>query len=92
MLLFPTVEPNYPANSGIDDSVNNLIPFMQTHDTISAGDIIQFAGAVALSNCPVRAIAFAHCTDSNSYCAIRERLSLSSWRAGPTRHLRPSTA
>ncbi|KIP10306.1 fungal class II heme-containing peroxidase [Phlebiopsis gigantea 11061_1 CR5-6] len=52
MLLFPTVEPNFSANNGIDDSVNNLIPFMQTHDTISAGDLIQFAGAVALSNCP----------------------------------------
>ena len=53
MLLFPTIEPNFPANNGIDDSVNNLIPFMQKHNTISAGDIVQFAGAVALSNCPV---------------------------------------
>ena len=53
MLLFPTVEPNFEANNGIDDSVNNLIPFMQKHNTISAGDLVQFAGAVALSNCPV---------------------------------------
>ena len=53
MLLFPTVEPNFSANNGIDDSVNNLIPFMQKHNTISAGDLVQFAGAVALSNCPV---------------------------------------
>ncbi|KAF8531615.1 heme peroxidase, partial [Gautieria morchelliformis] len=27
-------------------------PFLQKHNTISAGDLIQFAGAVALSNCP----------------------------------------
>ncbi|PSR77890.1 hypothetical protein PHLCEN_2v7670 [Hermanssonia centrifuga] len=52
MLLFPTVEPNFSANNGIDDSVNNLIPFMQKHNTISAGDLVQFAGAVALTNCP----------------------------------------
>ncbi|EKM50976.1 uncharacterized protein PHACADRAFT_262882 [Phanerochaete carnosa HHB-10118-sp] len=52
MLLFPTVEPNFSANNGISDSVNNLIPLMQKHDTISAGDLVQFAGAVALSNCP----------------------------------------
>lgn len=54
MLLFPTVEPNFSANNGIDDSVNNLIPFMAKHPTISAADIVQFAGAVALTNCPVR--------------------------------------
>lgn len=53
MLLFPTIEPAFVANNGIDDSVNNLIPFMARHPTISAGDIVQFAGAVALSNCPV---------------------------------------
>lgn len=53
MLLFPAVEPLFSANNGIDDSVNNLIPFMAKHPTISAGDIVQFAGAVALSNCPV---------------------------------------
>lgn len=53
MLIFPTVEPNFPANNGIDDSVNNLIPFMQKYSNITAGDIVQFAGAVALSNCPV---------------------------------------
>ena len=54
MLIFPTVEPIFPANNGISDSVNNLIPFMAKHPTITAGDLVQFAGAVALSNCPVR--------------------------------------
>ncbi|OCH85297.1 manganese-dependent peroxidase precursor [Obba rivulosa] len=52
MLIFPLVEPEFHASNGIDDSVNNLIPFLSTHPTISAGDLVQFAGAVALSNCP----------------------------------------
>nr|4CZN_A Chain A, EXTRALONG MANGANESE PEROXIDASE [Gelatoporia subvermispora]4CZO_A Chain A, EXTRALONG MANGANESE PEROXIDASE [Gelatoporia subvermispora]4CZP_A Chain A, EXTRALONG MANGANESE PEROXIDASE [Gelatoporia subvermispora]4CZQ_A Chain A, EXTRALONG MANGANESE PEROXIDASE [Gelatoporia subvermispora]4CZR_A Chain A, EXTRALONG MANGANESE PEROXIDASE [Gelatoporia subvermispora] len=52
MLLFPLVEPEFAASNGIDDSVNNLIPFLSLHPTISAGDLVQFAGAVALSNCP----------------------------------------
>ncbi|EKM55989.1 uncharacterized protein PHACADRAFT_144982 [Phanerochaete carnosa HHB-10118-sp] len=51
MLIFPTVEPGFHANAGISDSVNNLIPFLSTHN-VSAGDLVQFAGAVALSNCP----------------------------------------
>ncbi|KAJ7082420.1 manganese peroxidase [Mycena belliarum] len=51
VLLFPTVEPNFHANDGIDDSVNNLLPFLAKHK-VSAGDLVQFAGAVALSNCP----------------------------------------
>ena len=54
MLLFPTVEPAFHENAGIDDSVNNLIPFLSKFPTISAGDLVQYAGAVALSNCPVR--------------------------------------
>jgi len=52
MLLFPLVEPEFDANNGISDSVNNLIPFLAKHPTISAGDLVQFAGLVALSNCP----------------------------------------
>ncbi|KAJ3535162.1 hypothetical protein NM688_g7017 [Phlebia brevispora] len=52
MLLFPLVEPEFVANNGISDSVNNLIPFLAKHPTISAGDLVQFAGAVALTNCP----------------------------------------
>nr|BAR45980.1 manganese peroxidase isozyme [Phlebiopsis crassa] len=51
MLLFPTVEPLFPPNNGISDSVNNLLHFLPLHP-VSAGDLIQFAGAVALSNCP----------------------------------------
>ncbi|KAF8471544.1 manganese peroxidase [Gautieria morchelliformis] len=52
MLIFPNVEPNFIPNIGIIDSINSLLPFLQKHNTISAGDLIQFAGAVALSNCP----------------------------------------
>nr|BAR45976.1 manganese peroxidase isozyme [Phlebiopsis crassa] len=52
MLVFPTVEPLFVASNGISDSVNNLLHFMPLHPTISAGDLVQFAGAVALSNCP----------------------------------------
>ncbi|KAJ7106689.1 substrate-free manganese peroxidase [Mycena epipterygia] len=51
MLLFPTIEPLFAANNGIDDSVNNLLPLLARHP-VSAGDLVQFAGAVALSNCP----------------------------------------
>ncbi|EIN09061.1 substrate-free manganese peroxidase [Punctularia strigosozonata HHB-11173 SS5] len=51
VLLFPTVEPEFFANDGISDSVNNLLPFLQRHK-VSAGDLVQFAGAVALTNCP----------------------------------------
>ncbi|KAJ7610048.1 manganese peroxidase [Mycena polygramma] len=51
MLLFPTIEPNFAASDGIDDSVNNLLPLLARHN-VSAGDLVQFAGAVGLSNCP----------------------------------------
>ncbi|KZS88754.1 peroxidase [Sistotremastrum niveocremeum HHB9708] len=51
MLIFPDVEPNFHANLGISDSVDALTPFLSTHN-VTAGDLIQFAGAVALTNCP----------------------------------------
>ena len=56
MLIFPTVEPAFFANLGIADSVNNLIPFLSQFPKISAGDLVQFAGAVAITNCPVSMI------------------------------------
>ncbi|KAF8581453.1 class II peroxidase [Ramaria rubella] len=52
MLIFPNVEPNFAANLGISDSVDALLPFLAAHNTITAGDLIQFAGAVGLTNCP----------------------------------------
>lgn len=52
MLVFPNVEPNFSANLGISDSVDALLPFLASHNQVTAGDLIQFAGAVALTNCP----------------------------------------
>ena len=53
MLLFPNNEPNYSANIGISVPVQKLLPFLAKHPSVSAGDLVQFAGAVGLSNCPV---------------------------------------
>ena len=50
MIIFDDIETNFPANLGIDDSVDALSPFLQRHD-VTAGDLIQFAGAVGVSNC-----------------------------------------
>ena len=51
MIIFSDIEVNFPANLGIDDSVDSLSPFLQRHK-VTAGDLIQFAGAVGVSNCP----------------------------------------
>ena len=45
MIIFKEIEPNFAANDGIDDSVNALAPFLTRHN-VTAGDLIQFAGAV----------------------------------------------
>ncbi|KAF5391594.1 hypothetical protein D9757_002545 [Collybiopsis confluens] len=54
MLIFPDVEPNYAANNGIIDSVEDLSPFLSSgkYPSISAGDLIQFGAAVAVGLCP----------------------------------------
>ncbi|GJJ15784.1 manganese peroxidase [Clathrus columnatus] len=52
VLIFPDVEANYPANLGISDSIQALLPFLDAYNSISAGDLVQFAGAVGLTNCP----------------------------------------
>lgn len=56
MLIFPNVEPNFAANLGISDSVNDLLPFLGSGQfpTITAGDMIQFGAAVGVGLCPVR--------------------------------------
>ena len=87
MLIFPTVEPFFHANAGIDDSVNNLIPFMANH-RVSAGDLVQFAGAVALSNCPVSCITHQETMDCRLILSIYRVLRGSnSW---PDARTRPS--
>lgn len=47
MILFSEIETNFPANAGIDDSVDALSPFLTRH-LVTAGDLIQFAGAVGM--------------------------------------------
>ena len=49
--LFPNVEPNFSENAGTDDGVDALAPFLTRHN-VTAGDLIQFAAAIGLSNCP----------------------------------------
>ncbi|KAG6901056.1 Versatile peroxidase vpl1, partial [Termitomyces sp. Mi166 len=41
----------YDANNGLDGIINKQKPFIAKH-TLTAGDFVQFAGAVGLSNCP----------------------------------------
>ena len=48
MILFADIETNFAANDGIDDSVDALSPFLAKHPGITAGDLIQFAGAVGM--------------------------------------------
>ncbi|KAJ7155167.1 putative versatile peroxidase [Mycena filopes] len=51
IVTFDEIETNFPANAGIDDIVDAQTPFINAHN-ITAGDFIQFAGAVGVSNCP----------------------------------------
>ncbi|THH04293.1 hypothetical protein EW145_g5632 [Phellinidium pouzarii] len=51
IMIFNNTELQDPANDGVSDAVNNLKPLLMTH-LVTAGDLIQFAGAVAVSNCP----------------------------------------
>ena len=51
MIIFDDIETAFAANNGIDDSVDTLSPLLQKHN-VTAGDLIQFAGAVGLAQCP----------------------------------------
>jgi manganese peroxidase len=51
ILFFGDTETGFPANLGTDDIVDAQTPILARHN-ISAGDLIQFAGAVGISNCP----------------------------------------
>ncbi|TCD71227.1 Manganese peroxidase 3 [Steccherinum ochraceum] len=51
IITFADVETVFHANSGIDEIVEIQKPFIAKHN-ITPGDFIQFAGAVAVSNCP----------------------------------------
>ncbi|KAJ7202063.1 manganese peroxidase 3 [Mycena pura] len=53
IFYFDDPETSFPANNGIDDIVDAQAEFINKYNaTITAGDFIQFAGAVGVSNCP----------------------------------------
>ncbi|ETW82129.1 manganese peroxidase-like protein [Heterobasidion irregulare TC 32-1] len=51
IVVFSEREMTYAANNGIEDIIESQKPFIAKHN-ISAGDFVQFAGAVGVSNCP----------------------------------------
>ncbi|KAI0256111.1 manganese peroxidase 3 [Lactifluus subvellereus] len=51
IVVFDDTETAYHANVGIDDIVNGQKPFIARY-SLSAGDFVQFAAAVGVSNCP----------------------------------------
>ncbi|KAK0212397.1 manganese peroxidase 1 precursor [Desarmillaria ectypa] len=51
IIIFSDIETAFHANNGIDGIVETQKPFINAHN-ITAGDFIQLAGAVAVSNCP----------------------------------------
>ncbi|KAI0072723.1 manganese peroxidase 1 precursor [Panus rudis PR-1116 ss-1] len=51
IVIFSDIETAFHANNGIDEIVEAQKPFIAKHN-ITAGDFIQFAGAVGVSNCP----------------------------------------
>ncbi|TFY83699.1 hypothetical protein EWM64_g315 [Hericium alpestre] len=51
LITFSDTETAFHANGGIDDIVEVQKPFIAAHN-ITAGDFIQFAGAVGVANCP----------------------------------------
>ncbi|KZV72551.1 class II peroxidase [Peniophora sp. CONT] len=51
-VLFGDVETTFPANGGTDEIVALEKQFIARHPGISTADFIQFAGAVAITNCP----------------------------------------
>ncbi|KAJ6516916.1 heme peroxidase [Mycena vitilis] len=53
IFCFDSIETAFPANNGIDDIVDAQTPFINKYNaSLTAGDFIQFAGAVGVSNCP----------------------------------------
>jgi len=50
-MVFDDIETAFHANGGIDDIIDVQAPFVAKHN-MTPGDFIQFAGAIAVSNCP----------------------------------------
>ncbi|KLO10400.1 manganese peroxidase 3 [Schizopora paradoxa] len=51
IIIFENTELKDPANSGIDVAINDIAFLLQNFD-VTAGDLIQFAAAVGITNCP----------------------------------------
>ncbi|KAF7760650.1 CAZyme family AA2 [Agaricus bisporus var. burnettii] len=51
IVTFSDIETKYPANEGIDDIADALKFFIDRHN-LTAGDFIQFAATVGVTNCP----------------------------------------
>ncbi|KAI5117417.1 hypothetical protein M0805_005477 [Coniferiporia weirii] len=51
IIIFADIETNFSENLGTDDGVDALAPFLTRHN-VTAGDLIQFAAAFGLTNCP----------------------------------------
>ncbi|KAH8113582.1 manganese peroxidase 3 [Phellopilus nigrolimitatus] len=51
IMLFADIETNFAANDGTASGVDALAPFLTRH-LVSAGDLIQFAAALGITNCP----------------------------------------
>jgi len=49
--VFEDIETNFHANAGVDEIINEQKPIVARHN-LTAGDFIQFAGALGVSNCP----------------------------------------
>jgi hypothetical protein len=53
ILIFNATELAFPANDGLDDVLEDVGPFFLKYaDVLSAGDFVQFAGALSLAACP----------------------------------------
>jgi len=51
LITFQDTELGFHANTGLEDAINVLQPFLLNH-TVSPGDMIQFAAALGITNCP----------------------------------------
>lgn len=51
IMIYNDTELTNPANNGVSDAIDNLKPLLGQFN-VTPGDLIQFAGAVAVSNCP----------------------------------------
>ena len=52
ILTFQDTELAYTDNAGIQDAVDLITPYLTTYSNVTAGDLLQFAAAVGISNCP----------------------------------------